>query len=98
MRTYFRNLLRAFWTDEAAFKRWLRAAQASIALTIATVLAAAGTDADAIVAEIKTWTWFDYVIRLVLGFFFSSVHSPGKVPTMDEIHAEMAKRAEENKT
>jgi hypothetical protein len=80
MRPFLRNLWRAFWSDELAFKRWIRAFGAALALTIISVLSAAGTDADAIVAELRTWTWLDYVLRFGVGFLFSSVHAPKPAP------------------
>jgi hypothetical protein len=78
--TFFARFWTAFFRDEAAFKRWARALGASLAMVIVSVLSAAGTEADAIVAEVRTWTWLDWVIRLGLGFLFSSVHSPAKPP------------------
>ena len=80
MITFFTRFWTAFFHDEASFKRWSRALGASVAMVVVSVLSAAGTDADAIAAEVRTWTWLDWTIRGGLGFLFSSVHSPSKEP------------------
>jgi hypothetical protein len=81
MVTFFCRFFHAFVRDEVAFTRWMRALMASVAMVVVTVLSAAGTDATAIVAEVRTWTWLDWAIRIGLGFLFSSVHSSSKPET-----------------
>lgn len=69
-----KNLAFAFLYDEAAAKRWLRAASASLAITVATVIPFSGTDPTQAITVIRGWTFGDWAIRLALGFLFSSVH------------------------
>jgi hypothetical protein len=76
MLNLIRRLITAFLFDEAAAKRWLRAAGAGVAMVVLSVVQMAGTDTAQAIGVLKTWDWTDWAVRLGLGLLFSSVHSP----------------------
>ena len=69
-----RNTVHAFLFDEAAFKRWLRAAGASLALVIQHLVSVA--DMSEWIAVVRTWGPKEWGTRIALGFFFASVYTP----------------------
>lgn len=80
MITFFRRFFVAFFTDEDAFKRWMRAFGAGLAMVLLSVVQYAGTDPAQAIGVLKTWSAGDWAARFALGLLFSSVHSPKAEP------------------
>jgi hypothetical protein len=76
MITALKDFLRAFLWDPLAFKRWMRAFGAGVALVLVSVITYAGTDPGQIIAVLRTWSIGDWAARMALGLLFSSVHGP----------------------
>lgn len=97
MLTWFKRFFRAFFFDAGAFEAKMRffwGLLAGVASAVGlTIVAAAGADFNAAVEEIASWNKADWIIRLGVGVLFALANGrKTKTMSVEEIHAELAKR------